>query len=220
MRIILTGATGFVGGETLTQLLADERVNGVTCISRRPVGVDHPKLATIIHPDFTTWPRAQMKTLLMHDAAIWALGVKASDVSDPAEYERVTVKSTLAFASSMSDSLDHVFRFCYLSGMGADPAETSTFPWQKSTRHLKGRTERGLADLADTGGNFRASAFRPGGILPTTAGWLLNAILAPIAVRVDQLSRAMIAEAIYDDIPAFRVISNAAIRAVSEDRSS
>jgi nucleoside-diphosphate-sugar epimerase len=219
VRIILTGATGFVGGEALTQLLANEHIDGVTCISRRPVAIDHPKLTTMIHPDFSVWPAGQMKALAMHDATIWTLGAKASDISDPVEYEKVTVKSTLAFASSICDSVGHIFRFCYLSGMGADPEETSTFPWQRTTRHMKGRAERGLADLAKLDGNFRASSFRPGGILPNTTSWWLSSILSPIAIRVDLLCRAMIAEAIREDPPAYQVLSNRAIRAEAERRS-
>jgi nucleoside-diphosphate-sugar epimerase len=220
MRIILTGATGFVGGETLTQLLLNERVEAVTCIGRRPVAFDHPKLTTIVHEDFTVWPTTLMRDLAVHDAAIWTLGAKASDMSDPVEYERVTVKSTLSFASSMCDSLDHAFRFCYLSGMGADPAEKTVLPWQKTTRHMKGRAERGLENLAKTAGNFRASSFRPGGILPNaTSGWL-NTILSPIAIRVDMLCSAMITEALSEGLPTYRMLSNHAIRAVAERSSS
>ena len=35
MKVILTGATGFVGGEALAQLLADAKVDQVTCLVRR-----------------------------------------------------------------------------------------------------------------------------------------------------------------------------------------
>jgi len=84
---------------------------------------------------------------------------------------------------------------------------------------MKGRAERGLADLAKLDGNFRASSFRPGGILPNTTSWWLSSILSPIAIRVDLLCRAMIAEAIREDPPAYQVLSNRAIRAEAE-RSS
>jgi nucleoside-diphosphate-sugar epimerase len=218
MRIILTGATGFVGGEVLKQLLAEEAIRGVTCLSRRSVGIQQPKLTTVLHTDFTHWPTDLARSLAAHDAVIWALGAKATDVSDAAKYERITVTSALSFANVIANSLDHVLRFCYLSGMGADPAEKSTFPWQKATRHMKGRTERGLELLTKTRTAFHATSFRPGGILPrTTSGWA-DALLSPIAVRVDQLARAMIVEAEFNELPAYRVLSNGAIRKHSNNR--
>jgi uncharacterized protein YbjT (DUF2867 family) len=37
MKIILTGATGFVGSNVLAGLVANPRISEVTCISRRPL---------------------------------------------------------------------------------------------------------------------------------------------------------------------------------------
>jgi nucleoside-diphosphate-sugar epimerase len=212
VRIVLTGATGFVGGEVLGQLLANEETEVVTCLTRRPIGVEHPKLKTILHADFTTWPEELAEVLADHAAVIWTLGAKATDVSTIAQYERVTVTATLAFAAAVSSHLIHPFRFCYLSGMGADPDEKSTFPWQRATRHMKGRAERGLEQLTKAGCPFHATSFRPGGILPITTSRWTDALLSPIAVRVDQLARAMIHETKLREIPPYRVLSNSSIR--------
>ena len=38
MKILLTGVTGFVGGEVLNQLLCDPTVAAVTVLTRRPLG--------------------------------------------------------------------------------------------------------------------------------------------------------------------------------------
>ena len=212
MRIILTGATGFVGKEVLRHLLANEETEGVTCLTRRPIGMEHPKLKTIFHADFTVWPAKLVEALADHSAVLWALGAKATDVSDIALYERITVTATLTFAAAVVSHLRHPFRFCYLSGMGADPDEKSTFPWQRATRHMKGRAERGLAELTNAGGTFSATSFRSGGILPVTASHWTDILLSPIAVRVDQLARVMIHEATARGISPYRVLSNYAIR--------
>ncbi|HET7435245.1 MAG TPA: NAD(P)H-binding protein [Thermoanaerobaculia bacterium] len=44
MRTLLLGATGLVGRELLSLLLADPDVERVTVVARRPSGVAHPKL--------------------------------------------------------------------------------------------------------------------------------------------------------------------------------
>jgi hypothetical protein len=60
---------------------------------------------------------------------------------------------TLALATVAADAAGP-FVFCYLSGAGADPGETSTFPWERLTRHLKGRTEQDLRAPADAHPRF------------------------------------------------------------------
>ena len=48
MKIILTGATGFVGEGILLECLKDERVEKVLSISRKPCGHKHEKLEELI----------------------------------------------------------------------------------------------------------------------------------------------------------------------------
>jgi hypothetical protein len=121
-----------------------------------------------------------------------ALGGKASDLGKPDVLEKVTHAFTLAFARAMAQRTEREFTFCYLSGMGADPTEMAWFPWERLTRHLKGRTERDLAGLQAGHSNFCAHSFHPGGILPATANAALDYLLAPLVVRVSDLAEAMI----------------------------
>jgi nucleoside-diphosphate-sugar epimerase len=216
MKVILAGATGFAGSQVLKHLLADETIEAVTCVTRREIEVQHPKLTTLLHADFTVWPQATAKALSAHCAAIWALGAKATDIADAAEYERVTITTTLSFASAIALYLEHSFRLCYLSGMGADPEEKSWFPWQRTTRIMKGRTERGLQKQMERTPLFHATSFRPGGILPATTGPWSDEILSPIAVRVDRLAKVMIEEVKLMDIPPYRVLSNRSIRRLAK----
>jgi len=194
VKIILTGATGFVGGEVLRQLLVHAEVTGVTALTRRPLGVTHPKLTSVIHEDFAAYSERLLASLADHGGCIWTLGGKASDFDSPTEYERVTHGFTVALARGMAPRA--AFSFCYLSGMGADPSESGRFPWERMTRHLKGRTERDLAALSAEHPRFASYAFRPGGILPANGSALVQRLLSPWVVRVDVLGAAMIEVAV------------------------
>jgi hypothetical protein len=195
MKIILTGVTGFVGGEVLRRLASKPGIEEITCLTRREPD-DPPSKATIIlHEDFGQWDTALVERLADHSACIWTMGGKASDLGKPEVLERVTHTFTLTFARALAQRAAERFTFCYLSGMGADPTETARFPWERLTRHLKGRTERDLAILQSEHPLFCAHAFRPGGILPATAHVALDYLLAPLVVRVEVLAEAMIVAA-------------------------
>jgi nucleoside-diphosphate-sugar epimerase len=168
MRIILTGATGFAGGATLTRLPDDDGVAAVTALSRRPLTVEHPKLTVHLQHDFGVWETALLAGLAEHDACIWALGAKASDVTDPDRYRRITHDYTLALATGLAEHNDGHLRFCYLNGLGANPRADLRLPWERRTRTVKGRTESDLGALAVRSLGFHVTCFRPGGILPTT----------------------------------------------------
>lgn len=218
MKIILTGATGFVGSNVLAHLVSNPQVSRVTCLTRRPAGMVAPKVTTILHDDFAAYDPALLDRLADHDACIWALGGKASDLGAPDVFARITHTFTLAMAEGVARRAKAPFTFCYLSGMGADPSETSAVPWEKLTRHLKGRTEKDLGHLQTLYPLFGVHCFRPGGILPDDANPLLRSLLASIVVGVGELSEAMIAGA---DAGLFRqwpVIGNDAIKRLARGK--
>jgi nucleoside-diphosphate-sugar epimerase len=196
MRIVLTGPTGLAGGATLTRLLDDDEVETVTALSRRPLTVAHPRLTVHLLQDFGSWDPTLLAGLAAHDACIWAIGAKASDVTDPDRYRRVTHDYTLALATGLAENNDGHLRFCYLSGMGANPREDLRLPWERRTRIAKGRTERDLRALAARSMGLHVTCFRPGGILPTTTAPLVRRLTRPIAVSVTDLARALTTVAI------------------------
>jgi nucleoside-diphosphate-sugar epimerase len=88
MKIVLTGATGFVGSHALARLLDNEAVTGVTALTRRPIESAHPKLSNVVLEDFTRYDERLVAELPGHAGCIWTLGGKDSDLADPVLYER------------------------------------------------------------------------------------------------------------------------------------
>lgn len=216
MKVILMGATGFVGAEVLEQLLNHPRIEKITAISRRPLTHTSAKLVVILHDDFSRYDDALMGKLADHGACIWTLGGKQSDLGKPEQFERITHTFTIAFARAVARRAAGRFEFCYLSGMGADPSETAVLPWERLTRHLKGRTEKDLQAIAARHPAFSVHCFRPGGILPRDASAALRLLLAPIVIGVDQLARALLRVALEgSDDAAPAVLSNRAIKSVA-----
>jgi hypothetical protein len=88
----------------------------------------HPKLVTIEHKDFMTYPPAIQETIAQHDACIWALGISAVGMSE-AEYTEITVgyfNSLLNVLKEKATSTEGSrFRVVFVSGKGADSTEKS-----------------------------------------------------------------------------------------------
>ena len=51
-HVIITGATGVVGGCALRICPENPDVANITVIGRRPVGIEHSKLRDVVHYDF------------------------------------------------------------------------------------------------------------------------------------------------------------------------
>lgn len=74
MKFILTGCTGFIGSEVLTQCLRNPTITSIIALSRRslPDSVSNdPKLKVLIMKDFNVYPEPVLKELEGADACIW-----------------------------------------------------------------------------------------------------------------------------------------------------
>jgi uncharacterized protein YbjT (DUF2867 family) len=186
-RVVIVGASGMVGGYALRYLLEDAAVGGVTSIGRRNLGVSHPKLAEILHPDFADCS-ALAGALSDQDAAVFCLGVYTGAVPE-AELRRITVDYTVEFARVLRASSPSA-TVAFLSGSGADPTGRSRLPFAR----YKGEAENALA--AD--GFPYVYMFRP-------------AYIYPVQPRREPNFSYRVLRAIY---PAFRVLfPNQVIRA-------
>ena len=71
MKIILTGATGRIGGAALQSALSNPAITTVVVLSRREIDVKHAKLQTIIKKDYTHYSTDELAQLEGAEACIW-----------------------------------------------------------------------------------------------------------------------------------------------------
>jgi uncharacterized protein YbjT (DUF2867 family) len=198
-RVVIVGASGMVGGYALRYLLEDPAVGDVTSIGRRNLGVSHPKLTEILHPDFADCsPLAD--PLTGHDAAVYCLGAYTGAVPD-AELRRITVDYTVEFARVLRASSPNA-TFAFLSGSGADPTGRSRMAFARD----KGEAEKALS----AAGFPHVYIFRPAYIYPVQrrrepsfSYRLLRAIYPAFrilfpnqVIRADDLARTMVDAAV------------------------
>jgi uncharacterized protein YbjT (DUF2867 family) len=179
MRLVIVGATGMVGGYALRHALGHPAVGRVTSIGRRKLGLSHPKLTEVLHPDFADCS-ALAETLTGQDAAIFCLGTYTGSVSD-AELRKITVDYTVEFARVLHGSSPDA-AFSFLSGSGADPTGRSRMAFAR----YKGEAEKALL----AAGFPRVYIFRP-------------AYIYPVEPRKEPNFNYRLLRAIY---PAFRVL--------------
>ena len=136
-RLVILGATGMVGGYALRYALDQPTVGSVTAISRRTLGISHPKLREVLHQDFGDCS-ALAGALSDQDAAIFCLGAYTGAVSD-VQLRAVTVGYVIEFSRVLrASSPDAAFSF--LSGSGADPTGKSRMAFAR----YKGEAENAL----------------------------------------------------------------------------
>ena len=71
MKLIITGATGKVGGGALQAALSNPSITTVVVLTRRETGIQHPKLQTIIKKDFLNYTPEEISQLQGAEACIW-----------------------------------------------------------------------------------------------------------------------------------------------------
>ncbi|MFE8596798.1 NAD-dependent epimerase/dehydratase family protein [Archangium violaceum] len=193
MKIILTGATGFVGTEVLRQALQDPEIERVVVLGRKSVGTAHPKLHEVVLKSFLDYAPAADQ--LNADACIWCLGVSQTAVSRD-EYIEITYGYAVAALEAMLQANPGV-RFCFLSGRGAEQEERASTLYGK----IKGRTERELSRLSPNVFNFRPAfikpaypgqkrPFAPTAFLPLA--WVVDKFTDDFSVDAATLARALL----------------------------
>ena len=87
----------------------------------------HPKLVTIEHKDFMTYPPAIQETIAQHDACVWALGISGAVGMSEAEYTEINVGYFNSLLNVLKEKAvgteGNPFRVVFVSGKGADSTE-------------------------------------------------------------------------------------------------
>jgi len=196
MNLLVTGATGMVGGEVLRQAALDPAITRVTALVRRAPDFRHPKVHVVLHQDFLQYDHLA-GLFRQHDACLWCLGISQSQVTGH-EYQRVTYDYAVAAATAMRRA-NPAMAFVFVSAQGVRSAGYHPARFVR----VKGRTEMALRSL----GFPRLVIARPGGIIPVRAKVrppLIERVfvrflpffqwLAPsLVIRADELARVLIA---------------------------
>jgi uncharacterized protein YbjT (DUF2867 family) len=156
-RVVITGATGMVGGCALRLCLENPDVSQVTVIGRKSTGINDARMREVVADNFTDFS-AMGDTLKNQDLALYCLGAYTGAVPDDL-FREITVDSTLAFAKALFRASPQA-AFCFLSGQGADRTEKSRMAFAR----YKGAAENALLEI----GFSRLHIFRTGYIYPVT----------------------------------------------------
>jgi ribosomal protein S18 acetylase RimI-like enzyme len=154
-KVLITGATGMVGGIVLDLCLSHPEIAEVVSLVRKPSGIRHSKLNEIVVSNFSV-PPDEPEVYRQIDAVYYCQGVYTGTV--PAdEFYRITVDYPVAIAGLVK-KYSPLARFCLLSGQGADRSEASRMMFARD----KGIAENKLSLMG-----FRSfHAFRPAYIYP------------------------------------------------------
>jgi len=156
-HVLITGATGMVGGLVLDLCLKSSEVSGVTSLVRRASGITHEKLSEVIIPNFLSLDESA-DYFSSVDVVYYCLGVYTGAV-DRELFRKITVEYPEILARVVL-AKNPGATFCLLSGAGADRTEKSRMMFAQD----KGAVENRLSAMG-----FPAfHAFRPGYIYPVT----------------------------------------------------
>jgi uncharacterized protein YbjT (DUF2867 family) len=115
-RVLLAGASGFVGGYLLEGLLATPDIGRVFAITRRSLGREHPRLANrIVQFDKL---QSQLQGITCH-LALCCLGTTLRQAGSQQEFRKVDFDYVLAFAAAAKEA--QVQRFIVVSSVAANP---------------------------------------------------------------------------------------------------
>ncbi len=195
INVIITGASGMVGGAVLTECLSSEHVESILVINRRSVNITHQKLKELVVEDFSNLGNYK-ESLSDYNACFLSLG--SLTTFGKVAYENINYHLPLSFAKEVLRANPNI-SLCYVSGAGADSTESSSIMQLR----IKGKTENALLNL----GFKSAFMLRPAIIIPEKVANLkflykifysLAKPLAPVllgmslAVKSTDVARAMI----------------------------
>ncbi|MEO8590626.1 MAG: NAD-dependent epimerase/dehydratase family protein [Flavobacteriales bacterium] len=155
-KIIITGATGYVGEGVLMECLEHPQIDEVLVVGRKTCGKQHPKLKELLVPDFFKLD-AVADRFRGYDACFFCAGISSVGMNE-ADYTRITHDATIAFAKAVH-AVSPDATFTYVSGAATDSSEKGRLMWAR----VKGRTENELGRM----GFKQHYNFRPGIMKPS-----------------------------------------------------
>ncbi|KAF3350465.1 hypothetical protein VdG2_01464 [Verticillium dahliae VDG2] len=191
MKMIVTGASGFVGSEIIRQCLQNPKMTTVVAVARRPVSVpdDTPasKFRSVVVSNYDNYPEDAWKEFSGADACIWTVAVTPAKTKGmtPEDVRKACHDYTLAGLQAIwSSEPPRPFRFLYMSGAVAERNQSKQLPWVMAEyRLMRGETENQVLRFADQHEGLEACVVRPGFITSCSTA-LGSAAAAALSVAV------------------------------------
>jgi uncharacterized protein YbjT (DUF2867 family) len=174
--VLIFGATGTAGAGALQACLDEPAVSEVRAVTRRPLGVSHPKLREVSCSDFVNLSGIA-RELKGVDCCLFCLGTSVRNVDGEDEYRTIHVTYALAAARALLAE-SPAATFVYLSGAG-----TKRGSWMMWAR-VKAEAEEQLAQL----GLLRHANVRPTAILPPQPRGAERWLIAPLSKMIPALA--------------------------------
>lgn len=215
MKIILTGATGRIGGAALQSALSNPAINTVVVLSRRAIDVQHTKLQTIIKKDYMQYSAEEIAQLEGAEACIWyacqtphpltqqaspntqdrALGAPTSNIDI---HVQCPLAAQRAFATSLAPKPPHgkPFRFVLLSGAAIVRDQTTRLPPGFSGLKQRGQVEQDFVDFEAQNQNIWKSFIARPRMVIMPGSWVSWAIPGGFQIPVEVLGAALVSVAV------------------------
>lgn len=137
--VLVAGASGLVGSALVRLLLADAEGPRVVAVSRRPLGLAHPRVTEVV-ADFARLEDAAMPRV---GTAFCALGTTMAKAGSEEAFRAVDLDAVVAFALRARRA--GASRFLLVSALGADPRSRVFY------NRVKGEAEDALRGLGFEG---------------------------------------------------------------------
>lgn len=182
MKVVLSGSTGYIGGEVLRECLNHPSITSVIILARRDPGnlADNAKAKVVIVEDFTAYDEVTTNEIRTADASIWCLGTMTGD-------ERVDIEFPLAFINIIKTrpAGSKPFRFVQLSGAFTEPPPQEGQQGRALWFYANGRRVRGLMEtkVLETAEDASPAEYavylvKPAGVAPkTVTGSLMQCVM-------------------------------------------
>ncbi|KFH44121.1 hypothetical protein ACRE_050700 [Hapsidospora chrysogenum ATCC 11550] len=174
MKLIVTGGTGFVGGQVILQALRSPKITSVVALSRKPVRVEAgtegaDKLSNVLVESYQSYPDDVKKALAGADALIWTVGVTPTELAKGMSFEearRVCQDDTIAGLGAIHDAgTAETFRIVYMSGINGERDQTTTPPALPEYSLMRGAAENMVLEYVADKTGWTATVAKPAIIL-------------------------------------------------------
>ncbi|KAJ4317797.1 hypothetical protein N0V84_007159 [Fusarium piperis] len=215
MKLVVAGATGFLGTEVVRQALSHPKITSIIALARRQTAIpeglgpqaDASKLKSVACDDFMNYPENVRAEISDADACIWLIAITPvkSKTFPQDEVRKICHDYPLAgadvFSSLARKEKADPFRFVYVSGSNTerDPAKK---PWILGDYCvMRGQVETEVLGRAKkSNGALKACVFKPGLINTANTSMLVKGFqgVARVLIGLPNIQRDETAAALLD----------------------